>query len=161
MNATHLLKHICLKLLFDFMLCLLSFPPKGGRMLVLSSKYNIEQANFTDWIFFQPSNLIEEISPHPKALSRNTWRLESTWNTWKDKKKIFKYEYFKIASWILACNINSCKETSLLSHAIRKLRKNWEVSWCLPPINDILGEFFPKKGFPLGKIFGTNLWKQI
>ena len=35
-------------------------------MLVLSSKYNIEQADFADWMFFQPSNLIEEIKPHHK-----------------------------------------------------------------------------------------------
>ena len=38
-------------------------------MLLLSSKYNIEQADFTDCIFFQPSTLIEEISPYPEALS--------------------------------------------------------------------------------------------
>ena len=41
-------------------------------MLVLSSKYDIEQADFTDWMSFQPSNLIEEINPHLKALSTNT-----------------------------------------------------------------------------------------
>ena len=61
-----------LKLLFEFILCLLSFPLREGRMLVLSSKYNIEQADFTDWIYFQLPSLIEEISPHPKALSTNT-----------------------------------------------------------------------------------------
>ena len=41
-------------------------------MLVLSSKYDIEQADFTDWMSFQPSNLIEEINPHLKAFSTNT-----------------------------------------------------------------------------------------
>ena len=38
----------CLKLLLEFILSLLSFPSRGGRMLVLSSKYNIEQADFAD-----------------------------------------------------------------------------------------------------------------
>ena len=38
-------------------------------MLVLSSKYNIEQADYTDCMFFQPSNLTVEISPHPEDLS--------------------------------------------------------------------------------------------
>ena len=33
-------------------------------MLVLSSKYNIEQVDFTDCMSFQPFNLIKEISPH-------------------------------------------------------------------------------------------------
>ena len=61
-----------LKLLFEFILCLLSVPLREGRMLVLSSKYNIEQADFTDWIYFQSPSLIEEIIPHPKALSTNT-----------------------------------------------------------------------------------------
>ena len=41
------------------------------RMLVLSSKYNIEQADFTDSMSFQPSKLIEEISPHLEALRSN------------------------------------------------------------------------------------------
>ena len=41
-------------------------------MLVLSSKYNIEQADFADCMSLQPYTLIEEISPHPEALSLNT-----------------------------------------------------------------------------------------
>ena len=41
-------------------------------MLVLSSKYNIEQVDFTDWMSFQPSNLIEEINPHPETLNTNS-----------------------------------------------------------------------------------------
>ena len=57
-----------LKLLFEFILCLLSVPLREGRMLVLSSKYNIEQADFTDWIYFQSPSLIEEISPQHKYL---------------------------------------------------------------------------------------------
>ena len=39
-------------------------------MLALSSKYNIEQVDFTDWMSFQPSNITEEISPHPEALRK-------------------------------------------------------------------------------------------
>ena len=39
-----------LKLLFEFILCHLSCPLREGRMLVLSSKCNIEQADFTDWM---------------------------------------------------------------------------------------------------------------
>ena len=38
-------------------------------MLVLRSKYNIEQVDFTDWMSFQPSNLIEEISPRLETLN--------------------------------------------------------------------------------------------
>ena len=41
-------------------------------MLFLSSKYNTEEVDFTDWMSFQPSNLIEEISPRPEALGINT-----------------------------------------------------------------------------------------
>ena len=66
-------------------------------MLVLSSKYNIEQADFTDCMTFQPSNLNEKISPHPEALGSNTLNqhgiVEKT-------KKIFKYECFNIANCI-------------------------------------------------------------
>ena len=41
-------------------------------MLVLSSKYNIEQAGFLDCMSFQSSDLIEEIIPYPEAFSSNT-----------------------------------------------------------------------------------------
>ena len=41
-------------------------------MLVLNSQYNIKRVDFTDWMSFQPSNLIEEISPHLEALSTNS-----------------------------------------------------------------------------------------
>ena len=41
-------------------------------MLVLISKYNIEQVCFTGCMSFQPYNLIEEISPHLVPLSSNT-----------------------------------------------------------------------------------------
>ena len=41
-------------------------------MPVLSSKYSTEQGDLTDWMSFQPSNLIEEInssrSPQDKYL---------------------------------------------------------------------------------------------
>ena len=48
-------------------------------MLVLSSKYNIEQVDFTDWMSFQPSNLIEEI---------------------RKDKKLLKYECFNVVNCI-------------------------------------------------------------
>ena len=51
---------------------ILLLPSRGSRMLNLSSKYNTEQVNFTDWMSFQPSNLTAEISPHPEALRTNS-----------------------------------------------------------------------------------------
>ena len=92
-------------------------------MLVLSSKYNIEQVAFTDWMSFQTSNLIEEI---------------------RKNKKLFKYECFNIVNcitytgnkytqflavtivndWILVLNFKNCKETYILPYAIRTLRRN-------------------------------------
>ena len=50
---------------------LLKLPSREDRVLVLSSKYNNERADFTDCMSFQPSIPIEEISPHPKSLSTN------------------------------------------------------------------------------------------
>ena len=32
----------------------------------------IDRANLTDWIFFLPSNLMEEISRNPESLNANT-----------------------------------------------------------------------------------------
>ena len=42
-------------------------PLEKDRMLVLSSKYNIEQVYFADCMSFQPCILTEEI-PQPKYL---------------------------------------------------------------------------------------------
>lgn len=35
----------------------LLFPYRGGRVQALYSEYNIDQADFADWILFLPSNL--------------------------------------------------------------------------------------------------------
>ena len=64
------------------------FPLREGRMLVLSSKYNIEQADFTDWMSFQPSSLIEESSPIQKPSAQIP----------KDLNKVIKYEYFNLSN---------------------------------------------------------------
>ena len=64
-----------------------------------------------------------------------------------DQTKKIRYKYFNTANWILACNFQSCKKTHLLSHAIRKLRRNCEVSWFLP-------HTLPPKS--LGRIFSKN-----
>ena len=70
-------------------------------MLLLSSKYNIEQADFTDCIFFQPSTLIEEISPYPEALSSAQIPKALNQHGIVEKtKKLFRYECFNIADCI-------------------------------------------------------------
>ena len=38
------------------------FPSRVGRTRALCSKYIIDRANFTDWMYFLPSNLMKEIS---------------------------------------------------------------------------------------------------
>ena len=45
------------------------FPFREDRTWALSSKFKINQANFKNWISFLQSNLMEEISPNPEALS--------------------------------------------------------------------------------------------
>ena len=42
-----------------------------GRMRALSSECRGEGADFTNWMTFLPSDLVEEISPNPEALSGN------------------------------------------------------------------------------------------
>ena len=51
----------------------LIIPSKGGttKALKLTLKL-IAQADFTDWMHFLPSNLMEELSPIPEAFSANT-----------------------------------------------------------------------------------------
>ena len=49
-----------------FVLRVLLFPSRGGRTKTLSS------GDFTDWMSFLPTNLIEEISRNPEALNENT-----------------------------------------------------------------------------------------
>ena len=41
-------------------------------MCALSSECKIDQADFTQWVSFPSSNLMEEISPNPEAFSANT-----------------------------------------------------------------------------------------
>ena len=48
------------------------FPSRRDSMRTLASECKIDEADFTDWLFFLPSNLIEEIITHPEALSANT-----------------------------------------------------------------------------------------
>ena len=48
---------------------LILFPFREDRTWALSSKFKINQANFKNWISFLQSNLMEEISPNPEALS--------------------------------------------------------------------------------------------
>ena len=44
---------------------------REGWRWALSSESKIDQDDFTDWIFFLPSNLLKEISLNPDALSAN------------------------------------------------------------------------------------------
>ena len=57
-----------------FFVCFTSFiiPYRGGRKLALISVWKTDQADFTDWISFLPSNLMEEISSNTEALNVNT-----------------------------------------------------------------------------------------
>ena len=41
-------------------------------MRALSSTFKTDQADFTDWMSFLPSNFIEEISSNTEALNANT-----------------------------------------------------------------------------------------
>ena len=45
-----------------FVLGLLLFPSRGGRVLNVSFESKIGQADFTDWMSFLPSNPMEEIA---------------------------------------------------------------------------------------------------
>ena len=47
-----------------FVLRLLLFPYRGGRTRALSSAYKSDQVDFTDWMSFLTSNLMEEIGPN-------------------------------------------------------------------------------------------------
>ena len=48
------------------------FSSRGGRAWALISGFKTDRADFTDWMSFLPSNLAEEISSYPEALSKNT-----------------------------------------------------------------------------------------
>lgn len=48
------------------------FPSRGSRMQGLSYECKIDQANFTYWMSFLSSNLLQEINRNPEILSANT-----------------------------------------------------------------------------------------
>ena len=58
--------------MFVFVLHPLLFLYKKGRARALISGCETNQGDFTIWIYFLPSNLIEEISPNTEGLSENT-----------------------------------------------------------------------------------------
>ena len=64
-------------------LCPLLFPCREGRKQALSSVSKSDQADFTDWVFYLPSNHMEEISPNTETLNANTSSISSACNTEK------------------------------------------------------------------------------
>ena len=55
-----------------FIFCRLFFPSIGSRTWALGPELKIDQVDLTDWKFFLPSNLKEEIIPNPKTFSADT-----------------------------------------------------------------------------------------
>ena len=52
-------KDACLRMcVCVFVLCLLLLPSREGRTLALKSESKIDQADFTDWMSFLPSDLM-------------------------------------------------------------------------------------------------------
>ena len=80
-----------------FLLGPLLFPSKRGRTRVLSSECKTDQADFSDWMSFLQSNLMEEISPIPEALSINKSFLSI--EQLKGKKR-FRYKCLNIVKEI-------------------------------------------------------------
>lgn len=56
--------------MFMFVLCPLLFPYREGNER--NSACKTDQTNFTDWMSFLPSNLIEEIGPKTEDIGTNT-----------------------------------------------------------------------------------------
>ena len=56
--------------MFMFVLCPLLFPYREGNEW--NSACKTDQTNFTDWMSFLPSNLIEEIGPKTEDIGTNT-----------------------------------------------------------------------------------------
>ena len=62
---------------FSFVLCvcftffIIPLPSRGGGIQALSSACKTAQTDFTDWMPFLPSNLMEEISSNTEALRAN------------------------------------------------------------------------------------------
>ena len=70
-----LIQYLSLKvnrLFYVFILRLSLFPYKGVRVRVLSSAFKTDQADFSDWMSFLPSNLMKEVSAKTVALNANT-----------------------------------------------------------------------------------------
>ena len=54
------------------LLCPILFPYRGSKIWGLSCERKTDQADFTDWMSFLLSNLMEEISPNVEARSTKT-----------------------------------------------------------------------------------------
>ena len=61
---------------------------------------DIEQADFTDWMSFLSSNLIEEISPNPEALSANMIQSNSIQSTSENKQNLLSF--VKSYIWVIS-----------------------------------------------------------
>ena len=55
-----------------FVLRSLLLPSRESRTWALRSESKIDQTDFTDWMYFLPSNLMKKTSPNSEALSTNT-----------------------------------------------------------------------------------------
>ena len=72
----------------------LLFCTKRGKMWVLSSECKIDQTDFTNWVSFLPSNLMEEIRPNLDVHSVNTFlKLCFSTEELKKTKKRLTSEY--------------------------------------------------------------------
>ena len=92
----------------------LLFPSRRGRTLALNSECKTDQPDFTDWLSFLKSILME-ISPNPEPLSKNTyrtakkikkiwWKMITRTTTKKEITKKFHPKYFAILKWSLQPN---------------------------------------------------------
>ena len=75
----------------------LSFHYKWAKVRDLSSACQTDQADFTDWMSFILSNLMEEINPNPEALSAKY--LKTFISKGALKRQWFRYKYFNIADY--------------------------------------------------------------
>ena len=48
-----------------------NYASRGGKTWNLCFECKTDEADFIDWMSFLPTNLMEEISPNPEALSAN------------------------------------------------------------------------------------------
>ena len=59
-------------------------PYRGVRTRILSSACKTDQAEFTDWMYFLPFNLIREINSNTEDITANTKHLSSGWKNRND-----------------------------------------------------------------------------